>query len=58
MSAPDTNVEKQARRHKGSFWGLAIALFVAAIVAFYFLGWTNVPDEEQAAPATVVPATD
>lgn len=58
MSAPDTNIEKQTRRHKGSFWGLALALIIATAAAVYFLGWTGVPGDEQAAPATVAPASN
>lgn len=49
MSAPDTNVERQARRHKPSLWGIAIAIAVAAIVAAVALLSSGVPGEDQAA---------
>lgn len=53
MSAPDTNLEKQARRHSPSLYGIALALIAAALAAFFFVAWDGVADDEQAAPATV-----
>lgn len=36
MSAPDTNIDKQKKRHRGPLIGFAVAgLFVAAILAWY-----------------------
>ena len=36
MSAPDTNIEKQAKRHKGPLGGFAlIAIFIVLITAAY-----------------------
>ena len=49
MSAPDTNIEKQTRRHSPALWGIGIVL--AAIIAFVFLA-PLAPDND-AAPATV-----
>ncbi|MBF9044326.1 hypothetical protein HKCCE4037_13365 [Rhodobacterales bacterium HKCCE4037] len=53
MSAPDTNVEKQARNHRPSLIGIALALIIAGVAAVFFIGWDAAPDGEQAAPALV-----
>lgn len=37
MSAPDTNVNKQTRRHRGPLIGIAAAILFAAVLAFIFL---------------------
>jgi hypothetical protein len=37
MSAPQTNVEKQERRHRGPLIGMALALAAVAVLAFVFL---------------------
>ncbi len=37
MPPPDTNIEKQERRHRPTLLGLAISLIFAAILAFIFL---------------------
>lgn len=56
MSAPDTNLKKQARRHRGPLVGMAIAV----ILAVAFLGWLLVrtlvvepepPEQPAQAPA-------
>ncbi|QGX99019.1 hypothetical protein EI983_12365 [Roseovarius faecimaris] len=48
MSAPDTNVEKQTKRHKGPLTGMpaAIVLAVVAIVgAIAWINFTGIEDE-------------
>lgn len=40
MSAPDTNVEKEERRHKPALTGIRLSLIVAAGLFIGFLGWT------------------
>ncbi len=55
MSAPDTNVTRQARRHKAALWGIAIALGNAAVAAFVALTSDQPLAEDQAAPSV---ATD
>ncbi len=37
MSAPDTNLEKQKRRHWGPLLGIALAIVLAGGLAFVFL---------------------
>ncbi|RFP86840.1 hypothetical protein DZK27_13455 [Rhodobacteraceae bacterium 63075] len=31
MSPPDTNIEKQERRHRPALWGIAIAVVIALV---------------------------
>lgn len=60
MSAPDTNIEKQADRHKGPLVGMPMAVIVAVLamiaVAIYMLSIdpadTAAPQVIQGAPAT------
>lgn len=49
MAAPDTNVERQARRHRPALWGISAALVLAAIFAVVALVSDGVPADEQAA---------
>jgi len=52
MSAPDTNIEKQQRRHFPVLMGIGAVLI--AIVAFIFLA----PAAEEDAPQAAVTSTD
>ncbi|MEJ6392131.1 hypothetical protein V8J82_02625 [Gymnodinialimonas sp. 2305UL16-5] len=55
MSAPDTNVKKQARRHSPSLYGITLALAVAVIAVVIFSVWNDsLAPADEAAPATVV----
>ena len=38
MSAPETNIEKQRKRHIGPIIGISAGLIFAAIIFFLFLG--------------------
>lgn len=40
MSASNTNIEKQKKRHRGALAGIAFALFWAAVLFAGFLIWT------------------
>ncbi len=55
MSAPSTNVEKQAKRHRPAIWGIVAAIVFAAILFFAYLANLaadgNEPGEGAAAPA-------
>lgn len=54
MSAPQTNVEKQARRHKGPLVGIAVAI-LAALVALVAVGmFSSTDDAPEAVPAQTV----
>ena len=55
MSAPDTNLERQTRRHKPSLWGITAVLALAATFAVVAMMSEGVPADEQAAgvPAEV-----
>ena len=50
MSAPDTDLEKQRKRHRGPIWGISIGLLFVALVALGAFFWPGVPLDEQAAP--------
>ncbi|MGI1661120.1 hypothetical protein ACRDNQ_02680 [Palleronia sp. KMU-117] len=51
MSAPETNVEKQARRHKGPLLGIAVAI-LAALVALVAVGlFASTDDAPDVPPA-------
>ena len=39
MSAPDTNVEKQAEKHKGPLTGMAAGLLFAGLLLFGLIIW-------------------
>lgn len=56
MSAPQTNVEKQARSHRSVIWGIAIAvafgLLMAALITFTGTSGEDNPDD---ATTTAVP---
>lgn len=55
MSAPSTNVEKQAKRHRPAIWGMIAAAVFAAILFFAYLAnlaaQGNEPGADEAAPA-------
>lgn len=48
MSAPDTNVEKQAKRHKPSLVGIGAAVIFALVLLFalitFVVGTGNTPE--------------
>ncbi|WP_299953054.1 hypothetical protein [uncultured Roseobacter sp.] len=48
MSAPDTNIERQKKRHKPAIWGLWGGLFLAVILIAIFV-WLMSGDEVAAA---------
>ena len=54
MSAPETNTERQERRHRPALIGIAVAL-VIAVVAAIVMAFVSVPSSEQAAPDIVEP---
>ncbi|EAR52615.1 hypothetical protein OG2516_05888 [Oceanicola granulosus HTCC2516] len=39
MSAPDTDVEKQAKRHRPALGGMAIVLLFVALITIAFSFW-------------------
>ncbi len=50
MSPPDTDIEKQAKRHRGPIVGITAGLVFVAIVAIAAAIWAGFPLGEQAAP--------
>lgn len=49
MSAPDTNVKKQAEKHKTPLSGMALVVVFAGVLLLIFLAWLayngNEPEE-------------
>lgn len=52
MSAPDTNVEKQARRHKGPLTGIPLAALLAAVAFVGYLAFTALTGTGEDGPQT------
>ena len=56
MSASNTNLEKQTKRHRGALFGIAVAIAWAAVLFVGFLVWTayqgDNPDAES--PAAII----
>lgn len=50
MSAPKTDLDKQAKRHRGPIYGITIGLIAVALLALAAFLWPGVPLDEQAAP--------
>jgi len=46
MSAPETNVEKQAKRHKGPLSGMAGGLLFVGVLLVAFMAWTFMQADE------------
>ncbi|WP_370400455.1 hypothetical protein [Sulfitobacter sp. JB4-11] len=59
MSAPDTNIDKQTRRHKAPLLGIGIVAIFAGALFLALTGWTLTGGEEDEGVDAVVPvATD
>jgi hypothetical protein len=46
MSAPDTNVEKQEKRHRPALWGIKGALVWGALMLLLIVGFSVMRGEE------------
>ncbi|OWU80487.1 hypothetical protein [Phaeobacter sp. 22II1-1F12B] len=44
MTAPDTNVEKQARNHRGPLWGIMLCFVFVALLT---VGWLVLYGDEE-----------
>jgi len=56
MSAPETNVETQKRRHKPAIFGIVVSVALAAAALGIALVWNGIPSSEQAAPSVGNPS--
>lgn len=58
MSAPQTNLEKQKRRHRGPLIGMILCVLFAVVLAVYWAGSTpeNPGPPAEATPDTIQPA--
>lgn len=46
MTAPNTNVEKQAKRHRGPLVGIVVVIVFAIIMAFVWAGGDDLTDDD------------
>ena len=57
MSAPDTNISTQERRHRGALSGMALGVAFVAVLGLAFLTWVVAnggnPGGEAAAPVAI-----
>lgn len=60
MSAPQTNLDRQKRRHRGPLIGIVAALIVAGLLFVVFFGDVTAPEDSLLGdgPTTTVPATE
>ena len=54
MSAPDTDLEKQQRRHRPALAGMGLAVILAAVLLALFVGWLFVGTDGPEGAATQV----
>ena len=56
MSAPDTNIEKQERRHKGPMTGMKAAIGFALVLFLGLIVWTSYQADNETAttPAQIL----
>lgn len=55
MSAPDTNLERQTKRHKPALAAIAVAIAAAAVIFVAVTGWQGEALDET--PVVSAPAT-
>ncbi|SHI61267.1 hypothetical protein [Wenxinia saemankumensis] len=55
MSAPHTNVEKQAKRHRPALWGIAFAAVFGVAMIMFLLFWSV---DEGETPSNDTPQTE
>lgn len=46
MSAPDTNIDKQKKRHKPSLFGIGGAAVFGVVLLIAFITWTTMQGQE------------
>lgn len=56
MSAPDTNIEKQKRRHRGPLVGMAIGVGFALLLLLGLISWLAANGESPAETGTRIDA--
>ena len=52
MTAPHTNVEREAKRHSPALTGISIAVALAVLAAIVFAFWPN-PDDATPSASTI-----
>ena len=54
MTAPDTNTEKQAKRHSPALLGILVAVILAGLAGLVMMGWGEVENDATPAPEATV----
>ncbi len=57
MSAPDTNLEKQEKRHKGPLIGMGLGVVFAIVVIAFLVGWIGDNPRDGALQVDPAPVT-
>lgn len=57
MSAPNTNIKKQAKRHKTPLTGMPLAAGIAIIAFLGFLAWVALTDTDTSGAQSVTEPT-
>ncbi|MCE8008597.1 hypothetical protein [Aestuariivita sp.] len=58
MSAPDTNLDKQARRHGPPLWAMALAISLTFAGALAVAIWTTEPSDGPPVPTVSTSQAD
>ncbi len=59
MTPPDSNLDKQKKRHRGPLWGIAAVLILVALLFFGYLTYiTGADPEEPPVEEEVLPDED
>ncbi|MCX7566297.1 hypothetical protein OS189_08070 [Sulfitobacter sp. F26169L] len=66
MSAPDTNINKQEKRHRPSLWSVKGAMLIVVLIFLGIVGFSlitstgddDATDSDATGPTTTAPATD
>ncbi|WP_158515930.1 hypothetical protein [Pararhodobacter sp. CCB-MM2] len=56
MSAPDTNTEREAKRHSPALLGIFVAVIIAGIAGLVMTSWGEVENDATPSAQTVQPS--
>lgn len=54
MSAPDTNVEKQAKRHKGPLLGIIAGIIVVGLMFLGLIFWVTAQSDDETTQSRLI----
>ena len=56
MSAPDTNTEREAKRHSPALLGILVAVIIAGVAGLVMSSWGEVENDATPSAQTVQPS--